>query len=206
MKKYIFILSILSLSVISCKPKKEGNTNTEQSTTTGTYSIDEENSVVAWTGYKFTNKKGVKGIFTVLDLVESKKGSSIKEAIEGAEIAIPVSSISSNNQDRDYKLVNIFFAAMRDTQVLHGKVLAVKENYVDIELTLNSEKHIVPFHFEKRNGKAFLNANIELNDWHALDAVRAIHKACELLHTGADGASKTWSEVAVEITLAFNKE
>jgi hypothetical protein len=38
---------------------------------------------------------------------------------------------------------------------------------------------------------------MNLEDWDGLAAVASINKACEALHTGQDGISKTWSEVAV---------
>jgi hypothetical protein len=37
---------------------------------------------------------------------------------------------------------------------------------------------------------------MNLENWDALAAVASINKACEALHTGKDGISKTWSEAA----------
>jgi len=47
---------------------------------------------------------------------------------------------------------------------------------------------------------------MNLENWNALDAVSSINKACEALHTGADGVSKTWSEVAVQANVLLKKE
>jgi hypothetical protein len=45
---------------------------------------------------------------------------------------------------------------------------------------------------------------MNLENWDALAAV-SINKACEALHTGKDGISKTWSEVAVHADVLLNK-
>jgi len=42
-------------------------------------------------------------------------------------------------------------------------------------------------------------------DFGAEAAVAAINKACEALHTGADGISKTWSVVELSIETTLNK-
>ena len=46
---------------------------------------------------------------------------------------------------------------------------------------------------------------MNLENWDGLAAVASINKACEALHTGADGVSKTWSEVAVHADVLLNK-
>jgi hypothetical protein len=46
---------------------------------------------------------------------------------------------------------------------------------------------------------------MNLENWDALAAVASINKACEALHTGKDGISKTWSEVAVHADVLLNK-
>jgi hypothetical protein len=43
---------------------------------------------------------------------------------------------------------------------------------------------------------------MNLENWDALAAVSSINKA---LHTGKDGISKTWSEVAVHADVLLNK-
>ena len=48
-----------------------------------------------------------------------------------------------------------------------------------------------------------MNANMDITNWNALDALAALNKVCEILHTGADGVSKTWSDVALNITTKF---
>jgi hypothetical protein len=44
---------------------------------------------------------------------------------------------------------------------------------------------------------------INLEDFGAQAAVESINKACFDLHKGADGVSKTWSEVAISGAVLF---
>ena len=40
---------------------------------------------------------------------------------------------------------------------------------------------------------------MDLKNWNAIDALNALNKVCFDLHKGADGVSKTWEDVAIEI-------
>jgi hypothetical protein len=53
--------------------------------------------------------------------------------------------------------------------------------------------------------QASFDGVMNLENWDALAAVASINKACEALHTGKDGISKTWSEVAVHADVLLNK-
>lgn len=55
------------------------------------------------------------------------------------------------------------------------------------------------------NGHSFSGV-MNLENWDALNAVASINKACEVLHTGKDGVSKTWSEVAVHADVLLQEK
>jgi hypothetical protein len=55
------------------------------------------------------------------------------------------------------------------------------------------------------NGHSFKGI-MNLENWDALNAVESINKACEVLHTGKDGVSMTWSEVAVHADVLLQKK
>jgi hypothetical protein len=40
---------------------------------------------------------------------------------------------------------------------------------------------------------------MDITNWNPLDALASLNKVCEILHTGRDGVSKTWSDVALNI-------
>jgi hypothetical protein len=53
-------------------------------------------------------------------------------------------------------------------------------------------------------GKSFnMKATMNVTNWNASDALSSLNKVCIDLHRGADGVSKTWSEVGLNITSTF---
>ncbi|NJB82609.1 YceI family protein [Wenyingzhuangia aestuarii] len=201
MKKIVLIL-LAVVSLTACKQKEKKGTET---TSTPTYQLDAETVVVNWVGYKFTNKAGVKGQFQTTNVTNNQKGATLNEALTGVEFSIPVSSIFSNNGVRDAKLKSLFFGIMDNTELLSGKVTSVTGTNGIVSLTMNNETHDLPFTLNVQNNTAYLKATIDINEWHAENALASLHKACELLHTGEDGVSKTWNTVDIDAVLNFIK-
>lgn len=73
-------------------------------------------------------------------------------------------------------------------------------------MLLNGKTATIPLQFST-NSDTSLSFDIVMNleNWDALAAVASINKACEALHTGKDGISKTYSEVAVHADVLLNK-
>jgi hypothetical protein len=46
---------------------------------------------------------------------------------------------------------------------------------------------------------------MDLKNWNALEALASLNKACEALHTGPDGVSKTWEDVAINASVFLSK-
>jgi len=206
MKKLALILFsfVLLTSCESKDKKKETETETiNVETTAETYQLDSETVIVNWIGYKFTEKKGVKGLFKTVNVTNNKTGNSIEDALIGATVSIPVSSIFSQNESRDTKLKTLFFGMMDDTELLSATITKAGKDKGIFALTMNNETHNVPFTLDIDGKTAYLKGTIDLHTWHADKALASIHKACELLHTGSDGVSKTWNLVDVDATLNF---
>lgn len=201
MKKIILIL-LAVVSLTACKNSQEDKKDTE--TTTVTYQLNPEIVLVNWTGYKFTAKSGVKGRFENVTITNNNKAETLNEALTGVEVSIPVSSIFSNNTTRDGKLKSLFFGFMDQTEFLSAKVLSVKNNSGIIAFTMNNETHNLPFTLENKGNYTHLNATIDILKWNAHKALESLHTACELLHTGEDGISKTWNTVDVNVILNFS--
>lgn len=201
MKKLALIL-LAAISLVACKQKKQSETKTEN---TSIYQLESETVLVNWVGYKFTEKKGVKGLFKKAIISNNIKAKSKEDALINTEISIPVSSIFSNNEIRDNKLKTLFFGVMDHTELLSGKITSVYGNEGILSLKMNNETHNLPFTLNHQGNTAYLKATIDLNIWHAQKALASLHTACELLHTGTDGVSKTWNTVDVEAVLNFIK-
>jgi hypothetical protein len=75
-------------------------------------------------------------------------------------------------------------------------------NTCSIEVLLNGKTATIPLQFST-NKKLVFERSDEFN--RTLAAVASINKACEALHTGKDGISKTWSEVAVHADVLLSK-
>lgn len=197
MKKVALILLAVA-TLAACKPSKK-----ENKTETPSYQLNAETVVVNWTGYKFTNKVGVKGQMQTVNINNNQQGTSIDEALNGVEFSIPVSSVFSDNEIRDTKLKTLFFGVMDNTEMLSGTVTKTNNNSGIISLTMNNETHDLPYTLQVQDRTAYLKATINLNTWHAEKALASLHKACELLHTGEDQISKTWDTVDLDVVLNF---
>jgi len=51
-----------------------------------------------------------------------------------------------------------------------------------------------------------LSGTIDLNSWNAQSSVDSLNVICHDLHIGADGVSKLWSEVDLEIATILSKD
>lgn len=199
MKKVALILLAVA-TLAACKPSKKEN---EKKSEVPTYQLDAETAIVNWTGYKFTNKAGVKGQMQTVKITNNQEAESMEEALDGVEFSIPVSSVFSDNEIRDTKLKTLFFGVMDNTEMLSGTVTKTSKDGGVISLTMNNETHDLPFTLDIQGKTAYLKATLDLNTWHAQKALESLHKACELLHTGEDGISKTWDTVDLDAVLNF---
>lgn len=200
MKKIALILLAVA-TLTACKDKKQ---EAPKTAAPNTVQLDAETTIVNWIGYKFTNKTGVKGQFQKVNISNNQPAATTSEALTGVEFSIPVSSIFSNNGVRDAKLKSLFFGFMDHTEILSGKITSASATGGVVALTMNNETHDLPFTLQTQGKTSYLKATIDINTWHAEKALASIHKACELLHTGEDGVSKTWNLVDVDVILNFN--
>tara|TARA_B100000809_G_scaffold49621_3_gene44613 strand:- start:4046 stop:4651 length:606 start_codon:yes stop_codon:yes gene_type:complete len=200
MKKLILAFSILTLifSISSCKKKESKKVPAEK-----TFTIDSNKTDINWTAFKTTSKVPVKGKFTKLNITKNNGATSFSEALNGAEFSIPVSSIFSNNTDRDYKLKKLFFGVMKNTELLSGTIHIIDgiSGYVDFSMNGVIEK--LDFSYTTSAYSIKIKTIMNTDSWQAQSAIASINNACLELHKGADGVSKTWSDVAIDISVFF---
>ena len=202
MKKIIFLLiTIISFQFSSCK--KEEKKETVKTEKEATFSVEKALNTINFTAYKTTDKVGVKGQFKKVNVIANGKGNSIKEAINNTEFSIPVSSIFTKDESRDFKIRKFFFGVMDKTSLLSGKLILEDDSKGTAEIIMNGVTEKLSFEY-KIEGKTFtMNAVMNLNNWKAESALNSLNEACKELHKGADGVSKTWNEVAINITSTF---
>ena len=203
--------SALMIVFASCKDAKKGEDSKSVEATaeaTEMYSLVQDSTKVSFTAYKTTEKLPVGGKFQEINFSNTNSGATPLEALNGTEFSIPVSSLFTNDPTgtRDPKLLEFFFGVLKDTELISG-VVKVEGDKSSMDVTLNGETQNIPLTYEMDgDSKITFNGVMELENWNALDAVASINKACEILHTGKDGVSKTWSEVAVKAEVLLAKK
>lgn len=160
--------------------------------------MNEAQSSVQWTAYKTTDKVPVKGTFKEIKILNmNEEGATAAASLQGLEFEIPVSSIFSNDTIRDAKLNTFFFAIMKNTLSLKGVFSVENESKGNLALTMNGITKDLPFSYEMSQDTILIDTKMDLNNWQTENALETLHQACLELHTGADGVSKTWDEVAI---------
>lgn len=208
MKKIALItLSLLVFAGFSCKDAKKEKEQTEEAQVEQ-YSLVADSTKVSFTAYKTTEKKPVGGKFTTINITNATTGETALEALNGTKFSIPVSSLFTNDATgtRDPKLLEFFFGVMKNTELISGEFKATADNTCSIDVTLNGETANIPLTYENTGNAYTFKGVMNLENWNALDAVASINKACEALHTGADGVSKTWNDVAVQAQVLLEKK
>mgnify|MGYP000207761855 CR=1 FL=1 len=213
MKK--IVLSLLAFSFIglySCSNEPTTTTKEKVETTTKTsrhYSLLPGKAGVRWTAFKFTERAGVTGTFDNIEAKEMVEGESLSDALKGLSYKIPVSSINSNNEDRDSKLTTFFFGVMNETPAITGTFGEFNGNdqfgTCNIIINMNGLSQSVDFEYKvNENNLSFLSM-IDMNNWEGEFALNSINKKCEDLHKGKDGKSVIWPEVKLEMVIPFSK-
>lgn len=196
-------LTLLAFTIIfatACKNDQKEAPNTTKETTENkiSYVVKPEATTVQWTAYKTTEKTPVGGQFTTLTF-NDKAGNTPEEALNNLDFSIPVKSLFTKDEGRDAKIKEFFFGAMLNTKLISGTIKHVDNKYI-ATLVMNGQTKDLPLDVsitDERRVK--MTAVMQLKDWNALEALASLNKVCYDLHKGADGVSKTWEEVAIEI-------
>lgn len=212
MKKVLYfalILTSIACSSDKKSPEKE-IIETKKEQKIETISITKEKIKVNWTAYKFTERAGVSGVFDEIIINDKMYGSSIKEILHSLKFEIPISSINSNNPERDKKLVNSFFGTMNKTSSLKGFINSIngnnKQGTCKVSLQMNDMSKPLEMEYHLVDDSYFvLKGILDLNTWEGQKAVKELNNVCKDLHIGKDGISKLWPDVKVVIQLPITK-
>ena len=197
---YIFGSLFILLLVASCDQfKKPKNTEDQFDKTGKKYSLVAETTSVFWTGYKTTEKTPVKGQFMKINIDDPKKADTAKEALDGVNFSIPVSSLFSNDESRDTKLKGLFFGVMDQTELLSGSIHLENDTLANVSLHMNGLTKTIPLTYFISGQMLSMQGSMNVEDWNTQKALASLHVACKEQHTGADGISKTWGEVGINV-------
>ncbi|WP_452227102.1 YceI family protein [Lacinutrix cladophorae] len=199
--KLLTILAVISLLFTSCKSEKKDKKiqNIENAETANLFVIKPEATAVKWTAFKTTDKVPVGGEFATLNF-ENKSGATPEEALNNLNFSIPVSSLFTKDDTRDAKLKASFFGAMLDTDLIKGIIKYSNGKYL-ASITMNGVTEDLPLEVSiTEERRVAMKATMDLKKWNALSALETLNKVCFDLHKGADGVSKTWEDVNIEIS------
>ncbi|AOW21871.1 YceI family protein [Urechidicola croceus] len=206
MKKALLLSFIFLLSLVTISCKTDSKKGASSNSSAKVYSLEPLTTKIGWTAYKTTDKVAVKGEFTKVNIKEIKTASSAKEALNGVEFSIPVSSIWSNNDDRDNKLKQFFFGVMDNTELLKGTITTNSDNEGSVSLTMNGISNTFPINYIISGQLVTIEGVMNLDNWKGQSAIESLNKVCFDLHKGADGVSKTWSEVKIDVATYLKVE
>jgi hypothetical protein len=210
--KKTFIISFLVIATAFNFTACKSGAKTEESKTEAIETSNKSSSPFAvvnaeneinFTAYKTTEKLGVGGQFNKVDVISGGEGTSVKEAINNTEFSIPVSSLFTKDTSRDYKIKKFFFGIMDNTKLLSGKLTLTDDTNGIALIKMNGISQNAPFTYTIVDKTFNMKAVIDVNNWNASAALASLNTVCLDLHRGADGISKTWSEVALNITSTF---
>ena len=208
MKKAL-ILSLLltvSLNFVSCKSDKKNETKETKEVvakSTAAFSLKEAKNTIGFTAYKTTEKIPVGGEFKEVNITSGGEGNSIKEAINNTEFSIPVSSLFTKDSSRDFKIKKFFFMVMENTELLSGKLVIENDSIGYTNIKMNGVTNKVDFKYTILNNEFKMNAVMDVTNWNGSKALASLNEVCKDLHKAADGVSKTWSDVALNISTVF---
>lgn len=227
------LLAITTVAATGCDPKKpaapsqtaaqtaaqtngakaETTAGTAAQTNSGACTYTLASVTPRWTAYKFTSKAPVGGTFNTVKLQEKlPSGPTVADALKDVSITITPASVESKDPARNQTLATKFFGIFKEPEQITGKVTAVKgddaKGTVDLTVHLNgADKTLTLDYTVTPEGALTATKTVNMiTDLGLKDAHDAIHKACEALHTGPDGVSKTWDEVEIKIEAKLEKK
>ncbi len=200
---YFFALGLI---FISCSNENTNDTTEETKEKVCTYAYDATSTKLTWTAFKFTEKTGVSGTFDKIEVQTKENSEEMLQTLAGATFSISVEKINSDNPDRDMKIQTSFFGAMDGTQNISGEILSIDENEAIVEIKMNGVTQAYAGKIAVSGEKINFNTTIDMLDFDAQNAVDSLNKVCNDLHKGADGISKLWSEVDIEIETEMVRE
>lgn len=216
MKKiFIPIAVFAACTIASCGGGETTDTTVKKATENKEeicfYSFDDAaGAQVRWTAFKTTDKVAVGAQFDEVNVTVKERSTKITDVLEKVKFNIPVASTNTANKDRDQKIIKYFFGAMNASDLILGQVKSVegdnKSGTCTFYLTLNNVEKETVLNYSVEDATVKLTGEIDVVDFGAEAAVASINKACEVLHTGPDGVSKTWSTVELAIETKLKKE
>ena len=202
------ILTITALFLlISCSEEKKNENSKSFKTETAvkptsdyTYSLGDV--TVKWTAFKHSARAEVGGEFKSAEVLGFKESNNLNTSISGVSFKIPVSSTSTNDKVRDYKVVNSFFNTMISTEFITGKIISIDENgegKLSINMNGNEVEKVFKWDMDQTTKEIYIKTSIDVLNWGAKSSLDALNQVCLEQHTGPDGENVLWPNVDISV-------
>lgn len=210
MKFYTKILYFLSFSTIlaACSGGEEKNENQADETAQKVcfYSYNPGSTVLEWTAYKFTEKKGVPGTFTEISVEGIQESDDAQALLKGLTLVMKTSSVESQDPDRNKKIYDHFFGTI-DAEEITGKIKSMNEDgSAVLTIAMGGVSRDLKGTYTWDNNVFAFQGTMDVGLWNAASGIRALNEICKDLHTGADGKSKLWSTVDIRFETTLKSD
>lgn len=170
------------------------------------YTYDSTATEFSWTAYKFNEKTPVGGTFNEIEITSDGSSDDLKGLIESMKFSMKTASVETQNPERNEKIARLFFGTIK-TPSIDGRVKKLKDNgKAVIEVKMNGVAVDVEGDYTLVDGKFSFDTSVDMKLWNALSGISTLNAECKDLHTGADGVSKLWSEVALSFSTQFTSD
>lgn len=164
------------------------------------YTYDSTATEFAWTSYKTTEKKPVGGTFNEISITSDGSSDNPIALIESMKFSMKTASVETNNEERNGKIANLFFGTL-NTSSIDGRVKKLKDNgKAVIEVSMNGVSADIEGDYTLVDGKFSFDTSVDVTVWNAILGIQTLNAECYDLHTGGDGVSKLWTEVALSFS------
>lgn len=202
------ILTIIALFLlISCSEENNNEVpksfKTEEPVTPSseyTYSLGDV--TVKWTAFKHSARAQVGGEFKSAEVLGFQESTDLNTSISGVSFKIPVSSTSTNDEVRDYKVVNSFFNTMISTEFITGKIISIDENgQGKLYINMNGQgvDKVFKWEMDETTKEIYIKTSIDVLNWGAKSSLDALNEVCLEQHTGPDGKNVLWPNVDITV-------
>lgn len=170
------------------------------------YTYDSLSTELTWTAYKTSAKVPVGGTFDDIQITSDGSSDDPTALLESMKFSIKTGSVNSASEERDPKIIQYFFGTINTTSI-DGRLKKLKDNgKAIVEISMNGVKADVEGDYTFVDGKFTFDTSVEMKMWNAVAGIDALNAACDDLHTGDDGVSKLWSEVALSFSTQFTSD
>ncbi len=169
------------------------------------YTFDVDSAKVEGTGFKYTEKVGVKGLFPGFKLSKNEKAPSVQKLLEGLVVTVDLVTLDSGNALRDKNMRETLFSGIVGDSVATVEVLSVTADSIETTLKINEKSEKVIFNYLIKNNVVVAKGQFDAVKFALGDQIAALKKRCGSLHTGSDGKSVTWTDFDLIVTAPLKK-